>query len=194
MSTGYQIEDQTALYYLTLQVVDWIDIFTRPIYRDIIIDSLRFCQQKKGLQIFGYVIMSNHIHLIANSTDGHLSETLRDFKKYTAKTIIRAIIEGNESRKDWLLNRFGFNAQQHNLSRSIGSRNEHYQVWTHENHAVILYSNDFIREKLEYLHNNPVRARIVEKPEDYLYSSARNYADSEGLLEVAFIEMKWKTY
>jgi len=194
MSTGYQIEDQSALYYLTLQVVDWIDIFTRPIYRDIIIDSLRFCQEKKGLQIFSYVIMSNHIHLIANSPYGHLSETLRDFKKYTTKTIISAITEGNESRKDWLLNRFGFNAQQHNLSRNIGSRNEHYQLWTHENHAVILYSNDFIQQKLEYLHNNPVRARIVEKPEDYIYSSARNYADSEGLLEVAFIETKWKTY
>ena len=88
---------------------------------------------------------------------------------------------------DWRLNRFGFNAQKH-------SRNEHYQLWTHENHAVILYSNDFIQEKLEYLHNNPVRARVVEKPEDYLYSSARNYADLDGLLDVAFVEMKWKMY
>jgi len=68
------------------------------------------------------------------------------------------------------------------------------QLWTHENHAVILYSNDFIQEKLEYLHNNPVRARIVEKSEDYLYSSARNYADLDGMLDIAFIEMKWKTY
>ena len=187
MSTGYQIKDQSALYYLTLQVVDWIDVFTRPIYRDIVIDSLRYCQKNKGLQIFGYVIMSNHIHLIANSPDGHLSETLRDFKKFTARAIIDAIKEGNESRRDWMLNRFGFNAQQH-------SRNEHYQLWTHENHAVILYSNDFIQEKLEYLHNNPVRARIVEKPEDYLYSSARNYADLDGMLDVVFVEMKWKTY
>jgi len=187
MSAGYQIEDQSALYYLTLQVVDWIDVFTRPIYRDIIIDSLKYCQKNKGLQIFGYVIMSNHIHLIANSPEGHLSETLRDFKKFTAKTIIDSIKEGNESRRDWMLNRFEFNAQQH-------SRNENYQLWTHENHAVILYSNDFIQEKLEYLHNNPVRARIVEKSEDYLYSSARNYADLDGMLDIAFIEMKWKTY
>jgi len=187
MSTGYQIEDQSALYYLTLQVVDWIDVFTRPIYRDIVIDSLKYCQQNKGLQVFGYVIMSNHIHLIANSPDGHLSETIRDFKKFTARTIIDAIKEGNESRRDWMLNRFGFNAQLH-------SRNKNYQLWTHENHAVILYSNDFIQEKLEYLHNNPVRARIVEKPEDYLYSSARNYADLDGMLDIAYIMMKWKTY
>lgn len=194
MSTGYQIEDQSALYYLTLQVVDWIDVFTRPIYRDIVIDSLKYCQHNKGLQIFGYVIMSNHIHLIASSPDGHLSETLRDFKKFTARTIVDTIKDGNESRREWMLNRFEFNAQQHNLSRSIGSRNENYQLWTHENHAVILYSNDFIQEKLEYLHNNPVRARIVEKPEDYLYSSARNYADLDGMIDVDFINMKWKTY
>jgi len=73
MSTGYQIVDQSALYYLTLQVVDWIDIFTRQVYRDIVIESLKFCQQNKNLQIFGYVIMSNHIHLIANSPNEHFS-------------------------------------------------------------------------------------------------------------------------
>ncbi len=187
MSTGYQIKEQTAPYYLTLQIVDWIDVFTRQIYRDIAIDSFRYCQQNKGLQIFGYVIMSNHIHLIANSPDGHLSETIRDFKKFTSKSITDAIAEGNESRKVWMLNRFAFNTKLH-------SRNQKYQVWTHENHAVVLYSNDFIQEKLEYLHNNPVRAGLVNRPEDYLYSSARNYADLEGILDIAYIEMKWKTY
>lgn len=187
MSTGYQIKEQTAPYYLTLQIVDWIDVFTRQIYRDIAIDSFRYCQQNKGLQIFGYVIMSNHIHLTANSPDGHLSETIRDFKKFTSKSITDAIAEGNESRKVWMLNRFAFNTKLH-------SRNQKYQVWTHENHAVVLYSNDFIQEKLEYLHNNPVRAGLVNRPEDYLYSSARNYADLEGILDIAYIEMKWKTY
>ena len=67
MSTGYQIKDQNALHYMTLQVVYWIDIFTRKIYRDIVIDSLMYCQKEKGLEIFAYVIMSNHIHLIAKS-------------------------------------------------------------------------------------------------------------------------------
>ena len=82
MSTGYHI-DQQALHYLTIQVVDWIDVFTRKAYRDIVIDSLQFCQKHKGLQIFGYVIMSNHIHLIANSPQGELSNTVRGFKKFT---------------------------------------------------------------------------------------------------------------
>ncbi len=187
MSTGYQIQDQSALHYLTIQVVDWIDVFTRQIYRDIVIDSLRYCQKNKGLQIFGYVVMSNHIHLIANSPNGHLSETIRDFKKFTSKNIISAIEKGNESRKDWMLNRFEFNAKQH-------SRNERYQFWTHENHAIVLFSNRFMQEKLEYLHNNPVRAGLVAKPEDFLYSSARNYADLDSFLDIAFIDVKWKTY
>lgn len=187
MSTGYQIKDQQALHYLTIQVVDWIDVFTRKAYRDIIIDSLQFCQKNKGLQIFGYVIMSNHIHLIANSPQGELSNTVRDFKKFTAKNIIESIKNGNESRKDWMLNRFQFNAQRH-------SRNENYQMWTHENHAVVIYSPEFAREKLDYLHNNPVRAGLVRKPEDYIYSSASNYAEMENVLEVIIIDLKWKTY
>jgi len=134
MSTGYQIRDQLAPYYLTIQVVDWIDVFTRQAYRDIVLESLRYCQKNKGLQVFGYVIMTNHIHLIANSPNGELSNTLRDFKKFTAKNIIESIGGGNESRKDWMLNRFQFNAQRQ-------SRNEHYQMWTHENHAMVIHLN-----------------------------------------------------
>ena len=187
MSTGYQIRDQQALHYLTIQIVDWIDVFTRQTYRDIILDSLRYCQQNKGLQIFGFVIMPNHIHLIANSPEGYLSDTIRDFKKFTANNILKSIIDGNESRKDWMLNRFQFNAQKH-------SRNENYQMWTHENHAVVIYSPEFAREKLEYLHNNPVRAGFVRKPEDYIYSSASNYAEMESIMEVLIIDLKWKTY
>jgi hypothetical protein len=73
-------------------------------------------------------------------------------------------------------------------------RNSEYQFWTHENHAEYIYSNKFIEQKLDYIHNNPVRAGIVEKPEEYLYSSAKNYADEEGLLKTEIIERQWKTY
>jgi REP element-mobilizing transposase RayT len=67
MPTGYQIKDQHALLYVTLQVVYWVDIFTRKTYRDIAIESLQYCQQEKGLEIYAFVIMSNHIHLVAKS-------------------------------------------------------------------------------------------------------------------------------
>lgn len=175
------------LHYHTLQVYDWIDIFTRQCYRDIVVESIIYCQKNKGLQVFGYVIMSNHVHLICNSPDGNLSATIRDLKKFTSRKIIESIGNGNENRRKWLLDRFKFHGVKN-------SRNENYQVWTHENHAVILYSNTFIGEKLNYLHNNPVRSGIVEKPEEYIYSSAKNYADMSGLIEVIKIDQPLKTY
>lgn len=186
MSTGYQITDQEGLYYLTFQIVDWIDIFARQVYRDIVIDSLKYSIDNKELLVFAFVVMSNHVHLIAQSSTGKLSDTIRDVKKFTSKSIVGTIQTIPESRSDWMLNRFGFNARQH-------SRNKTYQVWTHENHAVQLYSPEFISEKIDYLHNNPVRAGLVEKPEDYLYSSARWYAGLECVLEVRDIGLPWRT-
>ena len=186
MPTGYQIKDQEAVHYFTLQIVRWVDIFTRPVYKDIVIDSMKFCQKEKDLEIYAYVIMTNHIHIIAKSGIVDLSGTIRDFKKFTSKKIIEKIQEIQESR-DWMLDIFKFEAEKH-------KRNTGYQLWTHENHAVYLYSNDFINEKIEYIHENPVRAGIVENAEDYLYSSARNYACLDSVLEIVTLAMPWKTY
>lgn len=186
MATSYQINDQEGLYYLTFQVVDWIDIFTRQIYRDILIESLRYSVQFKNLEIFAFVIMSSHLHLILQSSTGNLSDTIRDIKKFTSKRIIETNIAMPESRKEWMIVRF-----KHHAGNT--KQNQSFQLWTHENHAVYLYSPDFIREKIEYLHNNPVRAGLVEKPEDYLYSSARYYAGLDCILPVSDIGLPWKT-
>ena len=78
MSTGYQIIEQDEIHYLTFQVIKWVDIFTRKVYRDIVIDSLRFCQDHKGLEIFAFVIMSNHVHLLVRSSIGKLSDTVKE--------------------------------------------------------------------------------------------------------------------
>lgn len=86
-----------------------------------------------------------------------------------------------------MLNWFQFEAQRR-------SRNEHYQLWTHENHAVVIYSPEFAKEKLEYLQNNPVRAGLVRKPVDYIYSNASNYSEMESVLEVIILDLKWETY
>ena len=113
MSTGYQIKEQDKLYFITLQVVEWVDIFTRQKYRDLIIDNLTYCQKNKGLEIFAYVIMSNHIHLIVKSESGELSNVLRDFKSYTSKLILAEIDSSTESRKDWMLKIFKDAAFKH---------------------------------------------------------------------------------
>lgn len=186
MPTGYQIKDQEAAHYLTFQIVFWVDVFTRRTYRDILIDSLRYCQKNKGLEIYAFVIMSNHIHLLVRSQTGELSDTVRDIKKYTSKQIIQKIHSGEESRKPWMLNLFSYAANRQN-------KKGEYQVWTHENHAIEVYSNDFIEQKVNYIHGNPVRNGLVENPEDYIYSSARFYADQECVLDVIPVSFRWKT-
>lgn len=177
MPTGYQIKDQSSPYYITLQVVKWIDIFTRKKYRDIFIESMKYCQKEKKLEVYCYVIMSNHIHLIVRSGIDDLSGTLRDLKKYTSKQIVKEIDDEKESRRQWMLKLFEFEAQKR---KKVSSK----QLWTHENHAIQLYSNKFITEKLDYIHDNPVRAGIVECAENYLYSSARNYAGLSSVIEI----------
>jgi len=165
MSTGYQIHDQSALYFLTFTIVDWGDVFTRKTYRDIVTESLNYCAQHKSLKIYGYVIMTNHVHLMAASSSGALSDTIRDFKKFTAYKILEAVQQEPESRRDRLLHRFAWNA-------ASPQRNHQYQVWTHENHAVAISSQTFFKQKLDYMHQNPVRAGWVEQEEDWLDSSA----------------------
>ena len=134
MPTGYQIKDQDSCYFLPLQIVEWVDIFTRKNYKNIIIENLAYCQKHKGLQIFAYVIMSNHVHLLLRSENSNLSGTMRDFKSFTSKEILKQIECGPESRKDWMLKVFASAACEH-------KRNSDYQVWTHENHAIEVYSS-----------------------------------------------------
>lgn len=185
MSTGYKISEKEGLYFLTFQIVGWVDIFTRKKYRDIVIESFQYCQQNKGLNLYAYVIMSNHIHLLAQSETGDLSGFIRDFKNHTSKKFLEIINEGVESRKDWMNIVFKFhgNFKQKQIN----------QIWTHENHAELIYSQKFIEQKLNYIHYNPVRAGIVSNPEDYLYSSARNYAELDSFIDILRVDLKWKT-
>jgi REP element-mobilizing transposase RayT len=177
MSSGYQIIEQDAPYFLTFQVVKWIDVFTRKKYKDIVIDSLIYCQKHKELEIYAYVLMSNHIHILMRSNISKLSDTIREFKSFTARQILQEMESESESRRKWMLNIFEFSAKQH-------KRNENHQLWTHENHAELIYSNHFLKQKIHYIHDNPVRAGIVEKAEDYIYSSAGFYGGKDGLLQV----------
>ena len=94
-------------YYLTMTVEGWIDIFSREIYRKILVNSIRHCIKEKGLNVFSYDIMTNHLHLIVNSNEPFkLSSTIRDLKKFTSKACIHQIIAGVESRRDWMLKLF----------------------------------------------------------------------------------------
>ena len=178
MSTGHQIDNQGGLYFLTLQVIEWVDVFTRKMYVDIILESLTFCRREKGLKLFAYVVMSNHLHIIVSAENQNLSDVIRDFKRFTAIKILTAISENkDESRKSWMLNKFEFAAKKH-------KRNSKLQFWRHDNHAIELESYDFIMQKMAYIHENPMKAGYVENAEDWMYSSQRNYSEKWALIEI----------
>jgi putative transposase len=180
---GYKIRNKKEIHFITFAVVEWLDVFTRQLYRDILLDSLRFCQKEKGLILNCWCVMSNHVHLIAGAENFDLSNILRDFKKFTSKQIISAIQNHpGESRKDWMMRVF-------REQGSNNSRNKEFQFWRQENHPVELFSPKVTVQKMQYVHDNPVRAGIVDKPEDYLYSSARAYKfkGQPCLLDVVFL-------
>ena len=181
MGSAYQINNQEQVYFLTFQVVGWVDIFTRKEYRDIMLDSFTYCRQEKALELFCYVTMSNHVHVMVRSKTGKLSDTIRDLKKHTSKQILRVALTSNlESRRNWLKVVFEYHAE---YNRRVADM----QLWTHENHAVELSSNEMLDTRMQYIHENPVRAGLVEKPEDYLYSSASNYAGLTNLITVDYM-------
>jgi len=180
---GYKIRDQNAIHFITFAVVEWIDVFTRSMYADIVFASLNHCQKTKGLNIHAWVIMSNHIHLIISvSSSNTLSSVLRDFKKYTSYEILRTIeTNQTESRRTWMLALFKKAGQ-------TNSRNTNYQFWRQDNHPIELDNNAIIEQKINYLHNNPVAANMVQNAEDYVYSSARDYCGSKGLIDIDFLD------
>lgn len=164
-------------YFLTMTVVGWIDVFTHKNHKDVIIDSLRFCIQNKGLNLYTYCLMTNHLHMIVNCNEPfQLSDVIRDFKRHTANTIIDQIIDEPESGRKWMLKEFEDAAH-------ITTRNKTYKFWQTGNHAIELFSEKFVWQKLNYIHNNPVKANLVENPQDWVYSSASNYYSGEGILE-----------
>jgi len=148
---GYKIRDQAATHFLTFSIMGWIDIFSRQRYRDIILESFKFCRESKKLRIGGYVIMSNHIHTIWTARKANLSDLIRDFKTFTSKAITASIETEPESRRDWLLYMFRFYA-----NRTMA--NKEFKVWTSTNHPEEINSDSFLLTKLNYIHENPVRA------------------------------------
>ena len=149
---------------------------------DIILEAFTYCRKYKGLRIWAYVIMSNHIHCIWSAPEENLSNIIRDFKRYTAVQILAQMQSNQESRRQWMLKRFEFAARS-NL------RSSHFQFWTHDNHPEILLTPKFTAQKLDYIHLNPVRAGLVENSYDWLYSSARNYMNMYPLIEIDLMDI-----
>ena len=162
MSSKYKFTDKQATYFITAATVDWIDVFTRNEYREILLDSFRYCQKNQGLQIHAWVLMPNHFHMICSFVNDNHPQ---------------------ESRREWMLDVFEKNG-------TANKSNQRFQFWQHENHPVLLDTNEMLEQRFTYLHENPVRAGFVSVPEHWLYSSAIDYYtdNQKGLLDLVFLK------
>ena len=175
MSERYKALESGAPYFITLTLVKWLPIFKLPAVSDIVINSLKFCQEKKGLKIFGYCIMPSHIHLIARTDDMAIGYIIRDFKKYTAFRIAEATENDKSLRKYYRV---------FLETATTTGRNKQVKVWLDGYHPEVINSSKFFYQKLNYIHHNPVEAHLVERAEDYYLSSARNYAELDAPLVI----------
>lgn len=182
MSRKYKFHNKAGLYFVSFAVVNWIDVFVRQEYLDILAESLSFCRKEKGMEVFAYCFMPSHVHLIFRDAQEKPESLLRDFKKYTSRKIVQAIEENQkESRREWMIEKFvKAGMKKGNISK--------FQFWQHNNHPIELWTMKVIKQKINYIHNNPVKSGFVTQPEDWKYSSARNFMEDETVLEIDRIE------
>jgi len=171
VSTKYKFIDNDGIYFVSFATVSWVDVFTRLTYIEIFIESIRYCQQNKGLKLHAWCLMSNHAHLVFSRSGQYShSDILRDLKKFTSKKLIEAI-ENNpsESRKERMMNIF----------RSAGqnkSNNKDFPLLAQVCNLCLKHPPC------------PVVAGIVSEADHYLHSSARDYLGTKGVLDVEILE------
>jgi REP element-mobilizing transposase RayT len=159
-------------HFLTCTVVGWLPVFTRPETVQVLLDSWQFLQDHDRLTLLGYVVLENHVHFIASA--GNLAKEVGDFKSYTARRIIDHL---GERRVQTLLDGLEYHKSRHKTDRE-------YQLWQEGSHPKVIDSEAMLRQKLEYIHQNPVKRGYVSDPVHWRYSSARNYAGMEAGVSV----------
>ncbi len=169
---SYRIFTDTQFaYFVTCTVVNWFPILTHDTYVRIILDSLAYLQSHKHTQLNAFVVMPSHLHAVLWPEQGiNLSDVLRDFKRFTSRAISGEAFTQGDTRA---LGVFSIARQ-----RGRGGNTSQYQVWQEGSHPEAIYSRDFAQQKLDYIHSNPVRAKLVENALDWPYSSARAYFQS----------------
>ena len=180
MSRKYKFHDNDKLYFISFAVVNWIDVFIRDEYKETIIESWKYCQQNKGLQIYGWCIITSHVHMIIGTTGKKLDEIVGEMKSYTS-TQFKKIIKDHpqESRKEWMI-------WMMERAGKKNSNNSDWQFWQQHNKPLEIKDQEMFDKILEYIHMNPVVAGFVSKPEDWRYSSARDFCNLKGLIELSY--------
>jgi len=173
------VDSKNSLYFLTFTVLEKIPVFTNSKYCDVIIENFEFYRQKRGLKIFNYVIMDNHVHAIMSHNE-NISKVVQDFKKYTAKQIL--ILLENDSRH-WIKSLMKYFKKSHKIKST-------FQFWEEGSHPKLIQGKKMFNQKAEYIHNNPVKRGLVLEDRDWYYSSARNLYDLECPFKVDVLDDK----
>lgn len=168
----YKFYEEHYPYFITSTLLEELPLFTKPPIAQILLDQFLFIQQQRGVTLYAYVIMGNHFHAVVQGKE--LSKKLRLAKSFTARQILDVLMRDGHSR--WL-RKLKWNNRNHKVGRT-------YQVWEEGLHPKQLSSIDMVRQKIEYTHSNPVSAGFVNVPEEWKYSSARNYFGKDGLIPV----------
>jgi putative transposase len=165
--------------FITLQTVDSVDIFVRPVHKQVIVHTLNHFIDSKGLRVYAWCLMTHHLHLlIEGMPPADLEKLEREFKLFTTSKILEAIDTEPEERKEWMMKRL-------ECSGSILGLMKKYEVWGKSAHRCFdIKKDDIILEQFDFIHQNPVRDRIVDAPAEYLYSSARDYTGTRGLVNI----------
>ncbi len=181
MSRKYKFSDNDKLYFISYSIVHWVDLFVRKEYQDVIIDSWRYCQKHKGLEIYAWCIMPSHIHMIIGSHQRELAKIVGEMKSYTSRKLRKEILQHpQESRREWILW----------LMEKAGmenSNNGEWQLWQQNNNPIEITDLEMFHRVMDYIHKNPVKAGLVENEEDYRLSSARDFYGKKGLIELSFV-------
>ena len=168
MGRKYKFHNPEGLYFVSFATVYWIDVFIRNEYKNELIESWKYCQQNKGLNIHA-IIMTSHIHLIISAQTGKPEDIMRDLKSFTSNQLNKAISENpRESRKEWML-------WMMERACKKNCNNNNFQFWQQHNKPIELTNNKIIQQKLDYIHNNPVRRDLAKSPEEWDYSSFINF-------------------
>jgi putative transposase len=168
----YKIYELTHPHFITCTILHWLPIFTRKESVQIIIDCLKFLQEKDNLKLYAYVILENHLHMVVSSNDLH--KTMQSFKQYTAKQILTMLKKGNVKT---ILDQFAFYKKAHHKEKT-------YQVWEEGYQPKLIQNEAMMKIKIDYIHQNPIKRGYVDEAFHWRYSSARNYNGKSGLIEI----------
>ncbi len=174
MKSRYKIlQNDNSLYFLTLNVLKKIPVFTNSSYMNIIMENFTFYRENQHLNIFSYVIMDNHIHLIASHPD-NLSQLVQNLKSFTAKELIERL---HEDERDWILKLMSEYKPDYKQEST-------FQFWEEGNHPKQIQNIVIFNQKVDYIHYNPVRRGLVANEEDWVYSSARDFLGLDPVFQV----------